>query len=76
MSAGFWQIAIVALLVLILFGRGKISDLMGDVAKGIRSFKKGLSEDDIDVSHPTEAKGIDQKSETIIHSKNSKKTNS
>ena len=44
MSIGFWQIAIVVVLVVILFGRGKISDLMGDVAKGIKSFKKGISE--------------------------------
>ena len=45
MSIGFWQIAIVVALVVLLFGRGKISELMGDVAKGIKSFKKGLSED-------------------------------
>jgi sec-independent protein translocase protein TatA len=44
MSIGFWQIAIVAVLVVLLFGRGKISDLMGDVAKGIKSFKKGMSD--------------------------------
>ena len=44
MSIGFWQIAIVVVLVVLLFGRGKISDLMGDVAKGIKSFKKGISE--------------------------------
>lgn len=49
MSLGFWQILIVALLVLVLFGRGKISDLMGDVAKGIKSFKKGMNEDDDEV---------------------------
>jgi sec-independent protein translocase protein TatA len=36
----------VAVLVLLLFGRGKISDLMGDVAKGIKSFKKGMADDD------------------------------
>ena len=41
MSIGFWQIAIVVVLVVLLFGRGKISSLMGDVAKGIKSFKKG-----------------------------------
>lgn len=41
---GFWQILIVLLLVVVLFGRGKISDLMGDVAKGITSFKKGLKD--------------------------------
>ena len=45
MSIGFWQIAIVVVLVVLLFGRGKISSLMGDVAKGIKSFKKGMSED-------------------------------
>ena len=45
MSIGFWQIAIVVVLVVLLFGRGKISDLMGDVAKGIKSFKKGMSDD-------------------------------
>ena len=41
----FWQIAIVVVLVVLLFGRGKISSLMGDVAKGIKSFKKGMSDD-------------------------------
>ena len=46
MSIGFWQIAIVVILVVLLFGRGKISSLMGDVAKGIKSFKKGMSSDD------------------------------
>ena len=45
MSIGFWQIAIVVILVVLLFGRGKISSLMGDVAKGIKSFKKGMSTD-------------------------------
>ena len=45
MSTGFWQIAIVVILVVLLFGRGKISSLMGDVAKGIKSFKKGMATD-------------------------------
>ena len=44
MSIGFWQIAIIVVLVVLLFGRGKISDLMGDVAKGIKSFKKGMKD--------------------------------
>ena len=44
MSIGFWQIAIVVVLVVLLFGRGKISDLMGDIAKGIKSFKKGMKD--------------------------------
>ena len=45
MGIRFWQIAIVVVLVVLLFGRGKISSLMGDVAKGIKSFKKGMSDD-------------------------------
>ena len=52
MSIGFWQIAIVVVLVVLLFGRGKISDLMGDVAKGIKSFKKGMASDVTDESEP------------------------
>ena len=52
MSIGFWQIAIVVILVVLLFGRGKISSLMGDVAKGIKSFKKGMASDVTDESEP------------------------
>jgi len=44
MSLTHWLV--VAVLVLLLFGRGKISELMGDMAKGIKSFKKGLAEED------------------------------
>ena len=46
MSIGFWQILIIIALIVLIFGRGKISELMGDVAKGIKSFKKGMAEDD------------------------------
>ena len=42
---GWTEILIIVALLVILFGRGKISELMGDVAKGIKSFKKGMSED-------------------------------
>ena len=52
MSIGFWQIAIVVILVVLLFGRGKISSLMGDVAKGIKSFKKGMATDTTEDSQP------------------------
>ena len=45
---GIWQIVIVGLLAVLLFGRGKISELMGDVAKGIKSFKKGIADDEPD----------------------------
>ena len=55
MSIGFWQIAIVVVLVVLLFGRGKISSLMGDVAKGIKSFKKGMSDNTDQTSSTTSA---------------------
>jgi|TARA_B100001540_G_scaffold310774_1_gene329074 sec-independent protein translocase protein TatA len=48
MGLSFWQIAIVVILVVLLFGRGKISSLMGDVAKGIKSFKKGMASDTLE----------------------------
>ena len=52
MGISFWQIAIVVVLVVLLFGRGKISSLMGDVAKGIKSFKKGMSSEGIEDNQP------------------------
>ena len=52
MSIGIWQIAIVVILVVLLFGRGKISSLMGDVAKGIKIFKKGMASDVTDDIEP------------------------
>ena len=51
MSIGFWQIAIVVVLVVLLFGRGKISSLMGDVAKWIKSFKKCMKDPEQDQSN-------------------------
>ena len=45
MGPNFYSILIVAALILILFGRGRISEMMGDFGKGISSFKKGMSED-------------------------------
>ena len=57
MSIGIWQIAIVVILVVLLFGRGKISSLMGDVAKGIKSFKKGMASD---VTDESETKNISE----------------
>ena len=52
---GIWQIVIIAVVVVLLFGRGKISELMGDVAKGINSFKKGLKDDDSKETETVEA---------------------
>ena len=52
-GASIWHWVVVGVIVMLLFGRGKISDLMGDVAKGIKSFKKGMAEDDeVPVTHP------------------------
>jgi sec-independent protein translocase protein TatA len=45
-SFSMWHWLIVLAIVLLLFGRGKIPELMGDVAKGIKSFKKGMSDED------------------------------
>jgi sec-independent protein translocase protein TatA len=46
MSIGFTEWMLIAVVVVLFFGRGKVSELMGNVAKGIKSFKKGLAEDD------------------------------
>ncbi|MEM7544729.1 MAG: twin-arginine translocase TatA/TatE family subunit [Pseudomonadota bacterium] len=51
MVPGWMQIALVVLLAVLLFGgRGKISAIMGDFAKGIKSFKKGMKDDEIDTA--------------------------
>ncbi len=44
-NIGWTGIVIIAILIVILFGKGKISSIMGDLAKGIKSFKKGMSDD-------------------------------
>lgn len=44
MQMGPWQLLLIAVVVLVLFGRGKVSSLMGEVGKGITAFKKGVSE--------------------------------
>jgi sec-independent protein translocase protein TatA len=54
MSLGIWQILLIVLLVLLLFGAGKLPAVMGDLAKGVKNFKKGL-DDDIDDA-PTDKK--------------------
>jgi sec-independent protein translocase protein TatA len=67
---GIWQIVIIAVVVVLLFGRGKISELMGDVARGINSFKRGLKDDEVET-----AKTIDQKSsETVSQTKDQSRT--
>jgi len=59
-----WHWIIVIAVVLLLFGRGKISELMGDVAQGIKAFKKGMSDEDTAKAEPgkTETKTIEHQS--------------
>ena len=47
-SFSFWHILILAIIILLLFGGNRFSAMMGDVAKGLKSFKKGMSEDEED----------------------------
>jgi sec-independent protein translocase protein TatA len=61
-SMSLWHWVIVIAVVLLLFGRGKISELMGDVAQGIKAFKKGMTEEDAAKADPAKtepAKTID-----------------
>ena len=74
MSIGIWQIAIVVVLVVLLFGRGKISSLMGDVAKGIKSFKKGMKDPIQD--QPDSTSSQDQPDSTSSQEQTSKEENS
>jgi sec-independent protein translocase protein TatA len=46
MGISFWHIALVMVLILLLFGRGKLPQLMGDLAQGIKSFKQGIRDED------------------------------
>ena len=48
MGVSIWQVVVVVILFLLLFGRGKIPALMGDLAQGIKSFKTGLRDDPVD----------------------------
>jgi sec-independent protein translocase protein TatA len=62
-SMSIWHWIVVIAVVLLLFGRGKISELMGDVAQGIKSFKKGMAEDETAKTDtpPADPKTIDHK---------------
>ena len=51
-SLSIWHWIVVVVVVLLLFGRGKISELMGDMAQGIKAFKKGMSDDEAAKADP------------------------
>ncbi|MGI9476222.1 MAG: twin-arginine translocase TatA/TatE family subunit [Hyphomicrobiaceae bacterium] len=58
-ATSIWHWVIVLLVVVLLFGRGKISEVMGDVAKGIKSFKKGMADDPVPEAKASDPKVID-----------------
>ena len=62
-SFSIWHWLIVIIVVMLLFGRGKVSDLMGDFAKGINSFKKGLADD----GTPTTTVPPSQLTQPVVH---------
>lgn len=71
MGISFWQIGVVLVLVLLLFGRGRISHMMGDLAKGIKSFKKGMNENDTSADNTTKTidASAEEKSESVSKEK-------
>jgi sec-independent protein translocase protein TatA len=62
-SLSIWHWLVVVVVVLLLFGRGKISELMGDMAQGIKAFKKGMSDDDKAEAPPAKTEPV----KTIDH---------
>jgi sec-independent protein translocase protein TatA len=58
-SLSIWHWMVVIVVVLLLFGRGKISELMGDMAQGIKAFKKGMADDDKTAAPEAPIKSID-----------------
>jgi sec-independent protein translocase protein TatA len=58
MSIGFWQVILILVIVLIIFGAGKLPKVMGDVAKGVKSFKSGMKDEEETTTEPT--KTLDQ----------------
>ncbi|MDE1158849.1 MAG: twin-arginine translocase TatA/TatE family subunit [Neorhizobium sp.] len=66
-SFSVWHWLIVLVIVLVLFGRGKIPELMGDVAKGIKSFKKGMTDDEAAAAaqDPATSKTVDHKADEV-----------
>lgn len=59
MTPGIWQIAIIVVVVVLLFGgKGRVSNILSDLGKGIKSFKKGMSDDD-----DQDTKKIDKKAD-------------
>ncbi|KAB2699154.1 twin-arginine translocase TatA/TatE family subunit [Ochrobactrum sp. GPK 3] len=66
-SFSIWHWLIVLAVVLLLFGRGKIPELMGDVAKGIKNFKQGMNDEDAAKDARDDGRTIDAKAEETVN---------
>ncbi len=64
MGIGPWQIILILVIVLIIFGAGKLPRVAGDIAKGVKNFKKGLAEDDDAATDSDPSRAIDQSKHT------------
>ena len=65
-SFSLWHWLVVIILVLLLFGRGRISDMMGDIGKGLKSFKQGMADEDTPPAKPDEQKTLPRNGEAPI----------
>ena len=74
MGIGWPQLLLIVVLILVLFGRGRISEMMGDFGKGIKSFKKGLSEDEITPAQPPKISGPAEGKSDSVESTSTDKT--
>ncbi|MBM3504130.1 MAG: twin-arginine translocase TatA/TatE family subunit [Alphaproteobacteria bacterium] len=73
-TLSFWHILIILVVVLLLFGRGRITNLMGDLAQGIKSFKRGMSEDQAKPSEEQKTITVDAKAEPVKDATSGTKT--
>ena len=69
MSIGVWQVVLILVIVLIIFGAGKLPRVMGDVAKGVKNFKSGMKDDDEASAEP--AKQIDESDAPVATARSS-----
>jgi sec-independent protein translocase protein TatA len=74
-SFSIWHWIIVLVIVLLVFGRGKIPELMGDVAKGIKSFKKGMTDDEESEDAPA-SKTVEHKADETVKTSSKKASHS
>lgn len=70
-NIGIWQILLVLVIILILFGAGKLPKVMGDVAKGIKNFKSGMKDDSTDDEDAVQPKTI-RSEQTVERTKSNK----